>query len=38
VSCRVAAFDRVVVANGPSRRAAEIEAAARMLEQVADLV
>jgi ribonuclease-3 len=38
VSCRVAAFDRTVVATGASRRAAETEAAARMLEQVADLV
>lgn len=38
VSCRVAAFDRVVVAEGRSRRAAETDAAARMLVQVAPLV
>jgi ribonuclease-3 len=38
VSCRVAAFDRIVVAEGPSRRAAETAAAAGMLEQVVRLV
>ncbi|MBX3706540.1 MAG: ribonuclease III [Pseudomonadales bacterium] len=38
VRCRVAALDLAVVAQGPSRRAAETEAAARMLEQVAAIV
>jgi ribonuclease-3 len=35
VRCHVAALDLSVVAEGPSRRAAETEAAARMLDQVA---
>jgi len=38
VRCHVAALDFSVAAAGPSRRAAEAEAAARMLEQVAALV
>lgn len=38
VRCHVAAFELSVVAEGPSRRAAETEAAARMLEQVAPRV
>ncbi len=38
VSCRVAAFDLRVTAQGRSRRAAEKQAAALMLEQVSALV
>jgi ribonuclease III len=38
VSCRVAAFDAEVIAEGRSRRAAEQSAAALMLDQVAGYV